>query len=254
MDKIHTIYKITGKCGKGYIGRTTASPHIRWRQHRAFASSGVNYPFYQAVRERGTDWFSVSVLCECFSKREAEVCEKAMIALHGTYYKCNGWNVQYGPGRLAGSFSEEERKKMSDSGKKRHREKPETLKEARDTWRAMGFPISPEGAAAQQKGREKNKGQKRTKEFSENASKRLKGKPIHPNTTAAFIASVKGKPADPKRIEKMTNSMRALFADPKRAAQRAKLLRIDRLYKKALAERIGRPRKYIARFEANLNG
>lgn len=97
MESIWVIYKITGMCGRAYVGATKNGVRARWRQHQRDASYGVDTYLYRAMRKYGAGWFSVQILCECASKEEAKRAERAMITVHNTYANTgNGFNLTYG--------------------------------------------------------------------------------------------------------------------------------------------------------------
>ena len=97
-DPVWRVYKAAGKCGRTYIGVTKIKLKYRWNSHLCSAEKGICGPLNELLRERGADWFTVETICECYSVREAIVCERAMIAVHGTYYKQGGLNRNLGGG------------------------------------------------------------------------------------------------------------------------------------------------------------
>lgn len=126
-EKIWYIYKITCAVnGKGYIGLTSQAGRLRWAQHKSDAKRGVDTILYRAMRKHGIENFSYEVISECYSSLEACVCERALIAAHGTYAprsneKGNGYNATTG-GERAFEFIPETRARMSRSAKS-----PETI-------------------------------------------------------------------------------------------------------------------------------
>ncbi len=145
-EQIWLIYKATGKCGKGYVGITTMTMKQRQRSHKGAARHGDKSPFWDAMRKYGYDHFTWEVLTECYSSKEAIMCERAMIAVHDTFYTRNGWNRNTGGGgNIHGHMSEETRKRVSDGVKERNRKNPEYKNLGSIAYTAMGRPVSPEG-------------------------------------------------------------------------------------------------------------
>lgn len=127
MTRIWRIYKATGKCGRAYVGVTTQTVQKRWEQHIRDARNGAPYLLHRAIRKYGTGWFSVEELTVCFSKREAIVCEKALIAAHDTYaHAKNGFNLTYGgDGNWGWKPTLETRKKIGAKSAERLAANPE---------------------------------------------------------------------------------------------------------------------------------
>lgn len=94
-ERTWKIYKITGPNGS-YVGLTIGSIKRRWQAHIRGAEKGVSLLLHRAIRKYGADVFTVSLLTECFSLKEAQVCERALIALHRTFCKCGGYNLSLG--------------------------------------------------------------------------------------------------------------------------------------------------------------
>lgn len=83
-----TVYKIKDAAGRGYIGVTQKTAQARWRQHINAAKRvghEMNYPLSVAIRNAGEETFSLEIITECYSAKEAAVCERAQIAQHGTF-------------------------------------------------------------------------------------------------------------------------------------------------------------------------
>lgn len=129
-ERVWKIYKVTCKAnGKSYIGLTVKKVFQRWNEHVKAASQGFDILFYRAIRKHGAESFEVKTLCECVELAEARVCERALIAAHGTYFKTNkGYNLTSGgEGNDSNSFKEgllkhvrspEHKARMSELGRK----------------------------------------------------------------------------------------------------------------------------------------
>lgn len=77
---MYSIYKITSPSGKSYIGLTKAHVKERWRQHVKKSTTGINHPFYCAIRKYGFDAFTWCVVDTAIDKPEAQRKEVAHIA------------------------------------------------------------------------------------------------------------------------------------------------------------------------------
>lgn len=90
------VYKITNTInGKAYIGVTKQSLAARWKCHRAYSKREAAFPIHAAIRKYGVENFTITVICECSSLEELAVCERGLIAEHGTYTP-HGYNVTSG--------------------------------------------------------------------------------------------------------------------------------------------------------------
>lgn len=147
-EKVWIVYKITGKCGRAYVGMTSMKLDYRWNSHLCAAEDGCAGPLYDLIREKSDAWFSLEVICECFSKREALTCEGAMIAAHDTYYRNGGLNRNTGGGGTAkGDHSEETRRRISSGLKRRYEDNPDSRFNFARIYAAMGRPVSEDGRA-----------------------------------------------------------------------------------------------------------
>ena len=96
--------------GKIYIGQTCQKPEYRW-------NSGKNYNectyFYNAIEKYGWDGFDHEIIASNLTKDEADNFEKLLIQKLDTMNSDVGYNLR--AGGADGIFSEESKKKMSES-------------------------------------------------------------------------------------------------------------------------------------------
>jgi group I intron endonuclease len=77
---VYTIYLVTNKKnGKVYVGQTSQSPDARWRNHQSCAKRGEDNYFYRAIRQHGSDNFSIDLLSEVETKTDADYLEHLFI-------------------------------------------------------------------------------------------------------------------------------------------------------------------------------
>jgi group I intron endonuclease len=90
------IYKATNLInGKEYIGKTTRKFRKRRSSHKTDAKQGRGAAIGRAIRKYGFENFRFEIICECFSRRELSMCERAQIAQHGTLAP-RGYNLTSG--------------------------------------------------------------------------------------------------------------------------------------------------------------
>lgn len=111
----YTVYMHIAPSGKRYIGITGVEPIKRW------GSNGNGYygqVFEQAIRKYGWKNIEHQILFTGLNKEEAERKEIELIAQYKTTDSRYGYNVENG-GKSVGRFTEETKKKISDSTKGR---------------------------------------------------------------------------------------------------------------------------------------
>lgn len=97
MNDVWKVYKITGECGRGYVGLTKRGVLVRWKQHVRDSRNGADFLLHRAIRKYGESWFKIEELCECYSVQEARICERAMITVHNTFSRNgSGFNLTCG--------------------------------------------------------------------------------------------------------------------------------------------------------------
>src|SRR6266568_1719661 len=130
------IYLITNKInGKKYVGQTTKdNPYVRFKEHLTSAKMGSPYPIHAAIRKYGVASFSFELLeTGCSTQEQLDLSECFWIRAYESSNMLFGYNVFLGGScgatnevaklkkslKLKGRvFSEESRRKMSESGRK----------------------------------------------------------------------------------------------------------------------------------------
>ncbi len=113
------VYKATNKLNRrAYIGVTVTTKAVRWYKHCHDAKRGGTSPLSRAIRKYGREAFDVEVLYECSSVEEMMVCEKALVAAHGTMTP-NGYNLTSGGDGWAGRRGPETIARMRVAQRKR---------------------------------------------------------------------------------------------------------------------------------------
>lgn len=110
--------------GKLYFGQTIRLVEERWERHIQESRSGSNYKFHRAIRKYGEENFLVEEILTVSAstreslKRKLDFIEIRLIRKFDTFR--NGYNMTLGgEGQFGRIFSEESRRKMSESAKKR---------------------------------------------------------------------------------------------------------------------------------------
>ena len=112
----YTVYLITNKINdKKYVGITRVSVESRLKNHfRYRTKEQCTTKFNYAVLKYGVDNFTVSILETHIPKEKADEKERYYISLYNSYK--NGYNSTVGgSGTVGYVFTEEDRKKMSNS-------------------------------------------------------------------------------------------------------------------------------------------
>jgi group I intron endonuclease len=127
---IYSIYLIRNKVNqKCYVGYTSQKPEARWKQHINI-SKHPERPQYKRIHmafvKYGIENFDFSTICQSKDKNYALSVLEPMFILQYNSFEC-GYNSTLG-GEINPPITEETRKKMSESGKKKiltdeHKEK-----------------------------------------------------------------------------------------------------------------------------------
>lgn len=100
--------------GKVYVGQTCQNPSRRWRKGEGY--KGCSY-FYNAIQKYGWDNFEHKIIEEGLTEEEANIREKFWIKIFDSTNQNKGYNLKSGGNNC--SYSENSKKKMSISAKKR---------------------------------------------------------------------------------------------------------------------------------------
>ncbi len=194
------IYKSENKLnGQVYIGKTILSLENRRQEHIYTVGRHKNTYFHNAIRKHGIDNFEWSVLTETDSESKLNALEKFYIMAYrkmGLIYNL----TDGGEGSSGRIYSEETKKKMSDShkGKKLKPFTEEHKRKIAEKTRNMS-------EEQRQKIRESNSKRVHTEESRIKRSEKLKGKKLSDETRAKLSASRKGKPSWKKGLKIGTN-------------------------------------------------
>ena len=110
---------------KAYIGITSQNPKDRWGSNGYRYREGDHQVFYRAIQKYGWDNFEHIIWASELIEKEAKHCEKLLIALFQTnctkYHTPEfGYNMtDGGDGMIGHKFTEESKRKMSISQKRR---------------------------------------------------------------------------------------------------------------------------------------
>lgn len=135
MGDKYCVYKHIVPNGKVYIGITRRKPEKRW------GSKGINYRnqvFYRAIKKYGWDNIFHEILYNNLTKEEAEQKEIELIAMYQSNNMNFGYNIDNG-GSCIDSFSEEHKRKISDSKKGKHPSE-ETKRKIRESLTGRKLP------------------------------------------------------------------------------------------------------------------
>ena len=77
---LYRIYRVTSPSGKMYVGLTKTTIWQRWRGHVKRARTGLNHPFYNAIRKYGEQAFTVEHIASTLGKTAAAALEMKCIA------------------------------------------------------------------------------------------------------------------------------------------------------------------------------
>jgi group I intron endonuclease len=97
--------------GKVYVGQTTQTIALRWKQH-CLDTSRRAYPLHLAIRKYGRDRFHISIVAECVDQDELNRRERELIEQHRACVRGVGYNVRAG-GDGGGPLSAKTRAKIS---------------------------------------------------------------------------------------------------------------------------------------------
>lgn len=132
MDELsYVLYVHTNKInGKFYVGITCQKPTRRWRNGNGYKN---NRYFYRAIQKYGWENFKHEILYTNLTKEEAEKKEVNIIKELHSNERDYGYNITKG-GEVIGKHSEESKRRMSESQKKKLISK-ETIERLREAFR-----------------------------------------------------------------------------------------------------------------------
>ena len=112
------IYCITNLVnGKKYVGQTVQTLHGRWSHHVSDARRNNRSCIQRAICKYGPTAFRIEIVANCSSYAEMDEHERAIIASMGTCDRNRGYNLTDGGEGKGKEFTEEYRKRLSESHK-----------------------------------------------------------------------------------------------------------------------------------------
>lgn len=106
------VYKHTCPNGKVYIGITSRNPLERWKNGNGYRN---NTHFFNSILKYGWDNIKHEILCDGLTREDACNAEMRLIEKYESYNPTKGYNNTLGGEH--GKFSEESKRKMSESHK-----------------------------------------------------------------------------------------------------------------------------------------
>jgi group I intron endonuclease len=243
--------------GRVYIGQTTRTVELRWRQHQYYAAT--TRVFGSAILEYGAAAFQVSLIATAECKAELDRLEIQFIKEYDSANRVNGFNCALGGG--SGKHSDETKKhiskiKMGHPVSAEARQKislSQIGRTAKDSTKALlsaarlGRKFSPETCqrmAAAQIGKKHT--EEARKKQSEARKKTWEDPALREKVYAAQIA---GK-ANPEYRAAAAEKSRAIWSDPDKRAAMLKALEVTREAGNAVRKAVwADPIKKAARLE-----
>lgn len=234
---LHCVYLITcSVTGKEYVGLTKVGATKRFKAHAYNAKRGHGGALYAAMRKYGCDAFSVSVLADGLTAKQAQEQEIRLIEERGCHAP-HGYNIAPGgeQGLLGVTLSDETRARMSAAHSIRQRD-PElrartsaalcgrqVSDETREKLRAAntGRKLSEETKA---KVRAANLGKKQSAETVAKRSRALKGITRSDEVRASMSRAQRGVPKSPEHRAALSAALRGRKLSPETLAKRAATL------------------------------
>lgn len=119
---MYEVYLVTNLInGKHYVGITSQGVETRFKEHLWEAHKGSKTIFHNALRKYGVENFKLETLESDIPQELAEERERYYIKAYDSYYPSRkGYNMtEGGNGTVGYIFTEEDRKKLSESNKGR---------------------------------------------------------------------------------------------------------------------------------------
>lgn len=235
---MHTLYKLTFKSGKCYIGQTTRKMRTRFTQHRADANRGSKLPVHCAWRAHGEP--DLQVIGSYDSHEELHQAEIEAIASHNTLAP-NGYNVGFG-GETSPAKNPDVAKKIAERAKGRKHSETSTWSNAVKTrWEdeesrdrmLNGMRASWDNEERRKAASERIKAMwaKRREEgwsMPESTKQKLAERKVSDETKAKMSAAAKGKkkaPRSEKTRAKLAEATAKAWKDPEASNARAEAIR-----------------------------
>ncbi len=180
------IYRATNTVnGKIYIGKTTMSLGVRWKEHLRAVRKGSEYYFHKAIRKYGSDAFQLEVLHTAQTINELNAMETRFILSHQSHISEKGYNLTLGGEGMVPNEEVREKLRQANKGKK---PSPQCIAAARVV--RLGSKHTEEWkkqASLRHEGNKYRLGHKQTSEWKETARQRMSG-----NRYAAGYTHTKG--------------------------------------------------------------
>lgn len=110
MCKTYMVYRHISPNGKMYIGITSLSPNLRWRNGQGYSQQY----FAKAIKKYGWENFQHEILLSDLTQQQAECAERIFIGYWDLTNPNKGYNIDNG-GNSIGSHSEITRSKISNA-------------------------------------------------------------------------------------------------------------------------------------------
>ena len=110
MCKTYTVYRHISPNGKMYVGITSLSPNLRWRNGQGYSQQY----FAKAIKKYGWENFQHEILLSDLTQQQAECAERIFIGYWDLTNHNKGYNIDNG-GNSIGSHSEITRSKISNA-------------------------------------------------------------------------------------------------------------------------------------------
>jgi group I intron endonuclease len=195
------IYLITNTVnGKYYVGQTIRTLQRRWYAHTTGTKTGCKY-VRSAIDKHGPENFIIEELVTADSREDLNLLEKLWILALRSFDRVIGYNLTFGGREEAPT--EETRKRMSESAKKRFTDPVERNRISEATKKGQGYPEVRRQMSASAK--------KRTDDPSERLkrSERMLRKYEDPAVRQKTSESTKKAMSSPEIRQKLSDSAKA---------------------------------------------
>lgn len=181
----YKTYLITSQAtGKKYVGITKNTLDYRLKQHFRSAKNGSPLALHRAIRKFGAGTFSIEIISDCMSERQAKEEEKRLIQQRNTLAP-NGYNMTPG-GDGCVDLAPEAKERKKESMRLRHTD-PEFKRRHREACK-LSY----------------------TQERKDKISRAHSGRSMHPNAMAAILEAKK----TPEYKEKARRAAKEKWEEP----------------------------------------